>query len=139
MKFNSWYYSRNLKPLGPISNAELREMILRGEVRPQDLICPHEEGHWRPAQEWGLFEKTLFPALQEFVPGLDTEKHIKEWVLLVQDAEKRLRQEGPLSLVDLQAGLVQRTIQPEQFVWKAGLTGWSRIADRPEFNGFEKI
>lgn len=134
MKYNSWYYNRNLKPQGPISTSEMREKLRTGEVGPRDLICAHEDGRWQAAMEWGVFEQNLFPAAQEFIPGADIVADAKEWVLLVHDADKRLLQEGPFSLADLQAGLQDRKIHPDQFVWKAGLTGWSRIADRPEFS-----
>lgn len=134
MKYNSWYFNRDLKPQGPVSTLEMREYIMKGHIGPRDLISAREDGRWMMAEEWGVFEKTLFPAGQQFVPGGDICLQTKEWVLLAQDADKRLLQEGPFSLADLQAGLRQKKISPEQYVWKTGLTGWSRIADRPEFN-----
>lgn len=134
MKLNSWYYNRNLKPHGPISTQEMRDKIRSGEVGPHDLICAQEDGRWMAAFEWGVFEPPLFPAAQAFIPGMDVVSEVKEWVLLVHDSDKRFLQEGPFSIADLQSGLQQNTIRPDQFVWKAGLTGWSRIADRPEFN-----
>jgi hypothetical protein len=102
MKYNTWYYSRHLKPMGPVSTVEMRELVLRGEVGPQDLISAQEDGRWLPAEQWGVFERTLFPATQQFIPGAEVVAHVKEWVLLVHDAEKRVLQEGPFSLDDLQ-------------------------------------
>ncbi|KYG63838.1 hypothetical protein AZI86_13550 [Bdellovibrio bacteriovorus] len=133
MKFNSWYYNRNLKPQGPISTPEMREKIRSGEIGPHDLVCAQEDGRWMAAIEWGVFEQPLFPAAQEFILGRDIVPDAKEWVLLVHDVDKRLLQEGPFSIAELRSGLQLNKIRPDQFVWKAGLTGWSRIADRPEF------
>jgi hypothetical protein len=134
MKLTSWYYNRNLKPHGPVPTSEMSELITRGEVGPQDLISAKEDGRWLAAEEWGVFPKHMFPAGQQFIPGIETSPDVKEWVLLVANAEKRVVQEGPFSISDLQEALQAQRIRPEQFVWKAGLTGWSRIADRPEFN-----
>lgn len=134
MKYNSWYYSRHLKPQGPVSLQEIRELILKGDVGPRDLVCAQEDGRWLAAEEWGVFERTLFPATQEFIPGVEALPELKEWVLLVHDEEKRVLQEGPYSQAELQMGLRERRVRPDQFVWKSGLTGWSRIGDRPEFS-----
>lgn len=133
MKNYTWYYNKDLKPQGPISTPAMRELIVKGEVGPRDLVCCHEDGRWLMAQDWAVFEPTLYPASQEFIPGLEVDASLKEWVMLVQDEEKKYLQEGPFSRDEVLAGLKQNRIHSEQFIWKSGLSGWSRIADRPEF------
>lgn len=132
---SSWYYNRNLKPQGPLTLEEMRLLIHRGEVGPQDLISNAEEGSWRPAWEWGVFERTLFPATQGYIPGVSFSEEEKEWVLLVPTVDgKGTVQEGPFSVRELREGLLNKNVSGQQYVWKAGLSGWCRIADRPEFS-----
>ncbi|HWU42380.1 MAG TPA: DUF4339 domain-containing protein, partial [Bdellovibrio sp.] len=59
---------------------------------------------------------------------------IREWVLLVQSADSSVPlQEGPLSVSELKTLLINRKVSPYQYVWKAGLSGWCLLKDRPEF------
>lgn len=137
MKYTQWYYSRDLKPQGPVSFEDMKGLIVRGQIGPRDLISAQEDGRWLMAQEWGVFATSLFPAAQKCLQGSSGDLEAREWVLLVEDAEKRVLQEGPLSLAEIFSGVRERRISPEQFIWKSGLSGWSRIADRPEFLGAE--
>ena len=134
MKKN-WYFHHNLKPRGPFSLEEMRAMIHRGEVGPHDLICNEEqEGRWLPALEWGVFEMGLFPATQSYIQGMDVDVDLKEWVLLASDpATGKLHQQGPYSVQEIMELLRQNKAHPAQHVWKTGLSGWSRLQDRPEF------
>ena len=134
MKNQTWYYHKNLKPQGPMSLADMRALIRSGEVKPQDLICYELDGEWKPAVTWSIFERTLFPATQEFIPGKTPNPEDKEWVLLVPEQNGRnILQEGPYSLKDLQIRLQRQEISEQHYIWKNGLSGWCRIADRPEF------
>jgi hypothetical protein len=122
----SWYYNRDLKPLGPLSLQEMRQKIFKGEVSPQDLIFNEELGEWKPALEWKVFEASLFPALQgqNAAPAGLVEA---EWILL------REVQEGPYRTDELQEMLRQKKINGGHYIWKTGLSGWVQIKDRPEF------
>ena len=134
MKNKNWYYNRNLKPQGPLTLEEIRSLVRTGEIGPQDLICHELDGEWRPAMDCGIFERTLFPATQEFMPGQDFSVEEKEWVLLMPEKDSQnILQEGPYSLNDLRERLRARVISSQHYIWKNGLSGWSRIADRPEF------
>ena len=134
MKSKNWYFNRDLKPQGPHSLEEMRELIHSGDIGPHDLICHDVDGAWKVASEWGVFERTLFPATQEYMPGQEFVADEKEWVLLASDdGGKTVLQEGPFSLADLRRSLEQRLVSDQQYIWKPGLSGWSRIADRPEF------
>jgi hypothetical protein len=65
---SSWYVNRNLKPQGPLSFAEMKKKIIRGEIGPGDLICKEDakgKGVWSPAVEWRDFPRELFPAFQQ--------------------------------------------------------------------------
>ena len=134
MKKDSWFYNKNLKPQGPLSLEEMRLRIYKGEVGPHDLICHEQTGEWKPAREWGVFEQTLFPAAQQFIPGVEVAADEKEWVLLVPSEDgKTLVQEGPYSVRDIRVSMNEHRVSPQSYVWKSGLSGWCRIQDRPEF------
>lgn len=132
MRDDSWYFNQNLKPQGPLSYEDIRARIHRGEIGPQDLIS--NGGDWKPAGEWGVFEVSLFPASQSFIPGEVVHEDEKEWVLLVPSSDGRgVLQEGPFSVRELRDGLIKKKILGQQYIWKAGLSGWCRLRDRPEF------
>lgn len=133
MKKDSWYYNKNLKPQGPVSLEEIRQLICCGEVGPFDLISCEADGSWKAAGEWG-FERTLFPATQQYVPGMDILVDQKEWVVLVSSEDgKDLVQEGPYSVREIREAVMSRRVSQQNYIWKTGLTGWCRIQDRPEF------
>ena len=122
----SWYFHRDLKPQGPLSLAEMRAKILKGEVGPSDLVMNEEIGEWKPALEWKIFEASLFPALQgqNTVPAGNVPA---EWILL------REVQEGPFSTEDLRQMIQKKQITGQHYIWKTGLSGWVQVKDRPEF------
>lgn len=128
-----WYYNQNLKPQGPITLEEMRHRIMKGDVGPSDLISHGAHGDWKPAVEWREFEASLFPAVQSFVPGAEIPQHEKEWVLLVPSQDGVGLQQGPFSIQEIQEGVRSQKISGSSYIWKAGLSGWCRIKDRPEF------
>ncbi|MFV3409452.1 DUF4339 domain-containing protein [Bdellovibrio bacteriovorus] len=134
MKNDRWYYNKNLKPQGPVGIEEIRQLILKGDIGPHDLISCDSDGSWKSAWEWG-FDRSLFPATQGYVQGMDIAADDKEWVLLVaSDDGKALVQEGPYSVREVQESLRSQRVSAQNYIWKSGMSGWSRILDRPEFN-----
>lgn len=133
MKVEVWYYSQNLKPLGPHTLEEIRMKILRGEIGPQDLVLHSTIGEWRPTLQYKEFEWSLFPALQGYDPNSGTVLTEKEWVLLIMASNGASPiQEGPFSMQDLRRDLQQKKYTGEEHIWKQGLSGWCRMKDRPE-------
>jgi hypothetical protein len=134
MKKNEWYINQNLKPIGPLALVEVRERIHRGQIGPSDLVMKESEGDWRPASEWSDFEQTLFPSAQACVQGAGANSEEKEWIVLTPGGEKgALIQEGPFSILEIRRSLQSGQLQPQQYVWKTGLSGWCRLQDRIEF------
>ncbi|MBC7371453.1 MAG: DUF4339 domain-containing protein [Bdellovibrionaceae bacterium] len=132
---SSWYYSKNLKPHGPLSFDEMKKKIMRGEVGPTDLAMKERDqgfsGEWKAACEWRDFTATLFPAFQKnYFKSSDHQE--KEWILLVFDGDVS-RQDGPFSAEDIQKYLLSGRVVAEDYVWRSGLTGWVQVRDRHEF------
>lgn len=129
-----WYYNKDLKPQGPLNFDEMRARIHCGEVGPSELISCGARGDWKPASEWGCFERALFPATQSVAFEGEVLSEESEWVLLVPAQDGQVLQEGPFSIQEIQRGLKNKKISLQQYVWKAGLSGWCQIKDRPEFS-----
>jgi hypothetical protein len=128
---STWYFSKDLKPQGPLSFEEIKRKIMRGEVGPMDLLMKEGDGRWQAACEWRDFTQDLFPAFQKnyFKSSSPDEK---EWILLVFENGVS-KQEGPYSAKDLQGFLAEGRVHLEDYVWRTGLTGWVQIRDRQEF------
>ncbi len=57
-----WYYARNNKQHGPVSAAELKQLAMRGELKPDDLVWCEKLDDWTPARKvGGLFEEGAAP------------------------------------------------------------------------------
>ncbi len=128
MKTSLWYYNRDLKPQGPLSTEEIRLKIYRGEISPQDLVFSVGEDLWKAAERWKCFEDTLFPSRQNVKSNSAHLPERAEWVLLIDS-----KQEGPFSSLQVQNLFNEGLLLPEQLIWKAGLSGWSKLQDRAEF------
>ncbi len=134
MSSSRWYISQNLKPLGPFTLQEMRLKVHKGEVGPTDLVLNEEQGDWVAASQWGCFEAALYPSKQGHIDGIAPSQE-KEWIVLMPHPEtKSLQQEGPFSVQEVLSSLKAGRVQPSQYVWKSGLSGWCRLQDRPEFS-----
>ncbi|NUQ63023.1 MAG: DUF4339 domain-containing protein [Pirellulales bacterium] len=52
-----WFYAKNNQRLGPVSPAELKQLAVRGDLKPDDLVWRSGMSDWTPARRIkGLFE-----------------------------------------------------------------------------------
>lgn len=132
----TWYYNTDLKPVGPVTLQEVRAQIHAGQIGPHDLICDEDqqEGRWQAASEFKEFEQGLFPSAQSYIPGVEVDELSADWVLLIpEEGTMQLRQQGPYSMSEVAEMFFQGKILASHHIWKSGLSGWSRLSDRPEF------
>ena len=122
----SWFIRDGLKPLGPFSENEMRHRLLSGELNPDVLIWSDEVREWRPALMWPAFRALSVPAFQEVGTIGDEEA---EWIVLHL---KTGLTSGPWSLRQVRQGILDGQWTADDCIWKKGMTGWSRIASRPE-------
>jgi hypothetical protein len=54
---SEWHYSKNDQQHGPISSAELKQLVADGSLSPDDVIWKEEWPEWKPAKT----VKGLFP------------------------------------------------------------------------------
>jgi len=51
-----WYYARDDEQLGPISTADLQQMVTNGKLAPEDFVWKDGMDEWAPASHFsGLF------------------------------------------------------------------------------------
>src|SRR5207244_2303976 len=46
-----WFYARDRSKVGPLSLAELREMLSRGELQPTDMVLAEGQQRWSAVRE----------------------------------------------------------------------------------------
>lgn len=58
-----WFYAKDNKRLGPVSPAELKQLVVRGELTGSDLVWRQGMSDWTPARRVkGLFDEAADPA-----------------------------------------------------------------------------
>lgn len=126
-----WYISAGLKPLGPFELDQIHEKIRKGQISPFDLIFKDGTSEWKAAQEWPEVRALGFPAFE----AIGTEaNHEAVWIVLRRDRnEQKYHQEGPFQGQQILDSLRAGNLYGDDLVWKKGLSGWARLADRQEF------
>ena len=59
---NDWYYIKEKKKLGPVSFAQLKEMVLHGQLGRADMVLPGGTTKWATAET----VDGLFPGVPDF-------------------------------------------------------------------------
>ena len=126
-----WYISAGLKPLGPFELMDIQEKIRKGQISPFDLIFKEGSSEWKAAQEWEEVRRIGFPAFE----AVGTEKNNELiWIVLrLHRNDQKYQQEGPFDGTQIRASLQSGNLFGDDLVWKKGLSGWARLADRQEF------
>lgn len=132
----SWYLRDGLKPRGPFPEDEVKRLLLAGELSPEDLIWKDGTGEWKPALLWPEFRALHVPAFQEVESVGENEK---EWVVLQKRDGTGPKTTGPWSLKEIREGLRAGDFIENDHLWKKGMTGWARLASRPELGESESI
>ena len=134
MSAKNWFYSKGLKPQGPVGVEEIRQKIMVGDIGPWDLVSCDEEGkgagEWKAACQWKVFEERLFPAFQ--MGQISVSENDPQWVVLKQTVGGQPIQEGPYTTEDLKLKVRAQEIAMDHYVWKTGLSGWCRVRDRSD-------
>lgn len=55
MTDTTWYYARDNQELGPVTTAQLKALLKKGDVEPANLIWKEGMENWRPANEVAPF------------------------------------------------------------------------------------
>lgn len=119
-----WYYAVGGQQQGPVTEAALREMLARGEIKSEDLVWRDGMAQWQPAGQ--VLPVTVQPSVQQAVggggpagagaggPGLGA-----EWYYATGG-----RQQGPVSEAELRAMLGRGQVGAGDLVWREGMGQW---------------
>lgn len=131
----TWYVRDGLKPRGPFEKNEIEHRLKKGELSPEDWVCRGSVNDWKPAREFVEFSRVAFPCEQQ------VELHdatVPVWVVLSIQGGQPL-QHGPVSLAQVREGLLKGRFRLQDHLWCEGMTGWARIASRPEFRDLRRL
>lgn len=124
-----WYLKGLSHSIGPFDKNAVLGKIKSGELRPHELVFCNSQEEWKPLVEWGCFPRESFPCFQQLWSRHENEQ---AWILCRQVNANEMRQEGPLSLSEIKDKLKIGQLSDMDLIWTHGMTGWSRIEDRPE-------
>lgn len=123
----NWYLRQGTKPIGPHTTEELAARLQAGELDPHDLVWKEGVNDWQPAMEWPEFRALSVPAFQE--QGVDEAAEI--WTVLEMTGEGK-KVTGPWSLKTVRQAIADGIVKETDYIWKRGMSGWAKIALRPE-------
>lgn len=124
----NWYLREGNKPVGPFEQEAIRERLLNGQLEPDELLWKDGEARWDLAIQWPEFRSLQIPAIQEV--DVVSESDVV-WTVL-KKSETGHKMLGPVSLKMIRHDLREGQLSPNDYLWKKGMTGWARIALRPE-------
>ncbi len=123
-----WYFQEEGRPLGRLTEGQVRSFLLRGTRGANDLLWSDSVKQWKMVRDWFEFRAFPFPADQ----GLDPEEGGEpQWVLL-KWPQKVV--EGPYTKSQLRELANQGILQATHYVWKPGLSAWCKLSDRADLN-----
>lgn len=124
----NWFYNHKGKLKGPLSTAQVLELITRQELGPDDLIFAEGQKKWSP-----LSEVTQFQSLLDKHAAENKEILPISWVVLQRHPDTRkIRQLGPFDTTQLQKAMHAGQVKLSDYVWRAGMKEWYRILSIPE-------
>ncbi|MFP5519629.1 MAG: DUF4339 domain-containing protein [Bdellovibrionia bacterium] len=128
---SQWYYSKGLKPQGPLSRNELLILVQKGEIRPRTLLlCEELSPEWLEAKEFFRKDILMFPVFQ-LLRNRELDLKCKEWVVLKVE-QGQGQQLGPYSLEEIRVNFnVGSSL--DIYLWKPEITGWIHQEDLEEF------
>lgn len=69
-----WYYARNKETIGPVTLADIRALLSRGEIKAGDLVYHEMLGQWTPAGKVALLQDAFTAAPPVSGPPLSINK-----------------------------------------------------------------
>ncbi|HRO66850.1 MAG TPA: GYF domain-containing protein [Pseudobdellovibrionaceae bacterium] len=125
----NWFARRELTPVGPFTEEDVRRRMLAGEISPEDLLWKDGENAWRAAIEWPEFKRLHVPAYQ-LISGVQPWDDV--WIVL-RKAPGGFRTLGPWSKETILEKIRLGEVRDVDHVWMKGMSGWARISSRPDF------
>lgn len=117
---------------GPFSIEQIIHKLESRDLKPSDHIYDHTRAEWLMLSvfpETSEVCKRVMPT--ENVRSLNKKKELaqEEWFILKGDTKY-----GPFTLVDVVKMLQEKSLFEYDYVWKASMPSWKRIAEVPEYH-----
>ena len=114
-----WYYAKDDNRVGPVEDAEFRQIAESGGLEPFDRVWKKGMKQWKPAAA---------------VPGVLTTEtaspaSFQEWYY-AEGIEKR----GPVSFERLEQLVAERQLGPSDWVWNDSLDEWKPVCEVAELS-----
>jgi hypothetical protein len=127
-----WYYETETGIIGPLSAAELKELIEQSRVlRTVVRIRKGEDGPWLPAERIQCAPEPV----KETEPIANASSGPAEWYFSGQDRRKM----GPVSWSELSEMASQGKLQPDDQVWRPGMALWVPLSQRLDLPGVVSV
>lgn len=123
-----YYVSHEGKIVGTFSVSEITKKLAAGEIQVTDYIYDDAKSDWMLIGEHGEF-KASGQTKAKPVDHPDTvSQDANEWFVL-----KGENQTGPFTIIDVVRMLQEKMIFEYDYVWKAGMESWKRVAEVADF------
>ncbi len=159
----SWYISISGRTQGPKTDAEVKALLLSGDLGMDDPIFEVGATKWKSVRDFELFTPSQLVGKQESAPAFaissqtrassapiadeTTQWEIPEdelqqqWIVLSRKGGMdgdRFLPVGPFNLRQVSERIQQGAFNYNDHAWRPGLTNWLRLGDFPEFSGTQK-
>lgn len=114
-----WYYAKDDNRVGPVEDAEFRQLAESGGLEPFDRVWKKGMKHWTPA--------AAVPGVLAAEPAFQAS--IQEWYY-AEGTEKR----GPVSFERLEQLVAERHLGPSDWVWNESLDEWKPVCEVAELS-----
>ena len=132
-----WYFGKDGKAHGPVSETDLLAMLQQDQLQVSDLVFLEGDDRWRTVAEmWEM--KKLGSVTADTATNLSfTQVQEKvTWVVLKKGGDEGAAhlQLGPYTTAELNTFLASGQVSYSDYVWRPGFAKWKRIGGLDEFD-----
>ena len=120
----NWYYAESGKQAGPITEAQLDEMVRSGKLAPETLVWREGLANWQSYRQAKTSGASPPPAIAD---GPAPEEKAISW--FYEDAGKPT---GPISDAEIQSLVISGKVRSGTRVWREGMVNWMPYAQAKE-------
>ncbi|MCY4524826.1 MAG: GYF domain-containing protein [Halobacteriovoraceae bacterium] len=134
----SWYYVKDNRRMGPISEDELKKLQRDGSINSSSLVWKNGLDNWKKLGEVGILQEA-----QDDIPGIPPLVQDEfDWsnigadnrIFTIKSGQDQSSKEyGPYSVNQLKKFFEEKRISAKTLVFAVGMDNWKFIAETPLF------